>query len=167
MNVTDWIVVVLYIGGMIYMSYALGKKQEDMQSYYLGGNNLSWWAIGISTMATQCSTNSLLGAPAFIITSGLLWLQYEFAVPVAMIVIMVYLLPFYRKLRLVSIYEYLELRYGVGTRTLLSVVFQFLRAFATGVTVYGISIVLQEIVGIPFFWAVLILGVVTIVYDML
>ena len=167
MNITDWIVVAVYIAGMVYMSYALGKKQEDMQSYYLGGNNLSWWAIGISTMATQCSTNSLLGAPAFIITSGLLWLQYEFAVPVAMIVIMVFLLPFYRKLRLVSIYEYLELRFGVGTRTLLSVVFQFLRAFATGVTVYGIAIVLQEIVGIPFIWAVLILGVVTIIYDML
>ena len=51
--------------------------------------------------------------------------------------------------------------------TLLSVMFQFLRAFATGVTVYGISIVLQNIVGIPFEWAVLILGVVTIIYDML
>ena len=167
MNLTDWIVVAAYIAGMIYMSYSLGKKQEDMQSYYLGGNNLSWWAIGISTMATQCSTNSLLGAPAFIITSGLLWLQYEFAVPLAMIVIMVFLLPFYRKLRLVSIYEYLELRFGVGTRTLLSVVFQILRAFATGVTVYGIALVLQEIVGIPFIWAVLLLGVVTIIYDML
>lgn len=167
MNFTDWIVVALYIAAMIYMSYALGKKQEDMKSYYLGGNNLSWWAIGISTMATQCSTNSLLGAPAFIITTGLLWLQYEFAVPLAMVVIMVFLLPFYRKLNLVSIYEYLELRFGVGTRTTLSVIFQFLRAFGTGVTVYGISIVLQEIAHIPFVYAVLLLGVVTIIYDML
>ena len=167
LNAVDWTVVGVYIAGMIYMSYALGKKQQDMQGYYLGGNNLSWWAIGISTMATQCSTNSLLGAPAFILTSGLLWLQYEFAVPLAMVVIMIFLLPFYRKLGLVSVYEYLELRFGVGTRTTLSVVFQLLRAFATGVTVYGIAIVLQEIVGIPFVWAVLLLGVVTIIYDML
>lgn len=167
MSTFDWIVVVLYIVGMVYMSYALGKKQEDSKSYYLGGNNLSWWAIGISTMATQCSTNSLLGAPAFIITAGLLWLQYEFAVPLAMIAIMIFLLPFYRKLNLVSIYEYLELRFGVGTRTTLSIMFQFLRAFGTGVTVYGISMVLQEIVGIPFVWAVLLLGTVTIIYDML
>lgn len=167
MNSIDWIVVAVYIIGMVYMSYALGRKQKDMKSYYLGGNNLSWWAIGISTMATQCSTNSLLGAPAFIITTGLLWLQYEFAVPLAMILIMIFLLPFYRKLNLVSIYEYLERRFGVGTRTTLSVVFQVLRAFGTGVTVYGISIVLQEIVGIPFIYAVLLLGIVTIIYDML
>ena len=167
MELLDWTVVAIYLAGMVFMSYWLGRKQTDMESYYLGGNKLNWWSIGISTMATQCSTNSLLGAPAFIITVGLLWLQYEFALPYAMIVIMLFLLPFYRKLNLVSVYEYLEMRFGVGARTLLSVMFQLLRAFATGVTVYGISIVLQEIVGLPFFWAVVILGVVTIIYDML
>jgi len=167
MNWADWVVVAVYIVGMVGMSWWLGRKQEDMESYYLGGNNLNWWSIGISTMATQCSTNSLLGAPAFIITGGLLWLQYEFALPLAMIVIMVFLLPFYRRLNLISIYEYLEKRFGVGTRTLLSVLFQFLRAFATGVTVFGISLVLENIAGIPFVWAVLILGIVTIIYDML
>jgi SSS family solute:Na+ symporter len=167
MNGLDWGVMAFYMAGMVFMSWWLGRKQKDMQSYYLGGNNLSWWSIGISTMATQCSTNSLLGAPAFIITAGLLWLQYEFAVPLAMVIIMIFLLPFYRGLNLVSIYEYLERRFGVGTRTTLSLMFQFLRAFATGVTVYGISIVLQEIVGIPFWASVLVLGVVTIVYDML
>lgn len=167
MNGLDWGVVVVYISGMVFMSWWLGRKQTDMKSYYLGGNGLSWWSIGISTMATQCSTNSLLGAPAFIITAGLLWLQYEFAVPLAMVVIMIFLLPFYRKLNLVSVYAYLEDRFGLGARTLLSVMFQVLRAFATGVTVYGISIVLQEIVGLPFVWSVIILGVVTIIYDML
>lgn len=167
MNSLDWSVMAVYIMAMIGMSWYLGRKQEDAESYYLGGNNLSWWSIGISTMATQCSTNSLLGAPAFIITAGLLWLQYEFAVPLAMVLIMIFLLPFYRKLNLISIYEYLEMRFGVVTRTLLSFMFQILRAFATGVTVYGISIVLQELVGIPFTYAVLILGIVTIIYDML
>ncbi len=167
MNLMDWGVVTIYMAGMVFMSWWLGRKQTDMESYYLGGNKLNWWSIGISTMATQCSTNSLLGAPAFIITVGLLWLQYEFALPFAMIVIMLFLLPFYRKLNLVSVYEYLEHRFGVGARTMLSVMFQLLRAFATGVTVYGISIVLQEIIGLPFIWSVIILGLITIIYDML
>jgi SSS family transporter len=167
LNALDWGIMVVYLAGMIGMSWWLGRKQTDAGSYYLGGNNLSWWSIGISTMATQCSTNSLLGAPAFIITTGLLWLQYEFAVPIAMVLIMIFLLPFYRKLNLISIYAYLEERFDLTTRTILSILFQILRAFATGVTVYGISLVLQEIVGIPFVVAVLLLGVVTIIYDML
>lgn len=167
MNVLDWAIMGVYLAGMIGMSWWLGRKQTDSSSYYLGGNNLSWWSIGISTMATQCSTNSLLGAPAFIIATGLLWLQYEFAVPIAMVLIMIFLLPFYRKLNLISIYEYLERRFDVRTRTLLSLMFQILRAVGTGVTVYGIAMVLQKIVGLPFVWAVLLLGVVTIIYDML
>lgn len=167
MNGLDWTVVAVYLTGMISLSWYLGRGQSDAKDYYLGGNNMSWWSVGISTMATQCSTNSLLGAPAFVITTGLIWLQYEFALPLAMVFIMIFLLPFYRKLNLVSVYAYQEERFGRTARTTLSVTFQFLRAFATGVTVYGISIVLQSIVGIPFALSVVILGVVTVIYDML
>ena len=166
MNGFDWSIIVVYMAGMIGMAVYLGRSQESEKDYYLGGNDVSYWAIGLSTMATQCSTNSLLGAPAFVIAvGGLLWLQYELAVPLAMIGVMVFLLPFFRRQNIVSVYEYLEKRFGIGTRTLLSVLFQFIRAFATGVTVYGISIVLQELVNIPFWVAVLVLGVVTVVYD--
>jgi SSS family solute:Na+ symporter len=78
---------------------------------------------------------------------------------------MIFLLPFFRKQNIISVYEYLEKRFGVGTRTFLSVTFQFLRAFSTGVTVFGISLVLQKTIGISFWVAVILLGIVTVVYD--
>ncbi len=164
----DWTIVALYMAGMIGMSAYVGRRQKSEQDYYLGGNRMGVWPIALSTMATQCSTNSLLGAPAFVIAvGGLLWLQYELAVPLAMIGIMLFLLPFFRKLNLVSVYEYLEHRFGVGSRTLLSVLFQFLRAFSTGVTVYGISLVIRELLGIPLWAAIIILGIITVIYDCL
>jgi len=168
MSALDWSIVGVYLAGMIGMAVYLGRSQKNNEDYYLGGRDMKWWAIGLSTMATQCSTNSLLGAPAFVafaVGGGLVWLQYEIAVPISMIALMIFLLPFFRKAKVISIYEYLEDRFGVGTRTLLSVVFQLLRAFSTGVTVYGISIVLQEIIGIPMWSTVVILGVVTVIYD--
>jgi len=168
MNAWDWIIVALYMAGMVTVSWFVGRRQTGNRDYYLGGNRVGYWPISISTMATQCSTNSLLGAPAFVIAvGGLLWLQYELAIPLAMIGIMMFLLPFFRKQNCVSVYEYLERRFGPGSRTMLSLLFQFLRAFSTGVTVYGISIVIQELVGIPFWLAVTCLGVITIVYDFL
>lgn len=168
LNLVDWIVIVVYFIGMIVMAFWLARGQENHKDYYLGGNDMGSWPIAISTMATQCSTNSILGAPAFVAFSlggGLVWLQYELAVPLAMIVVMLFFLPFFRRLNIVSVYEYLEHRFGPGTRLTLSILFQFLRAFGTGVIVYGISIVLAEIMGVPFYVAVLILGVVTVVYD--
>ena len=163
---SDWTIVAGYLAAMIGLSWYLGRSQSDAKDYYLGGNSLNWWSVGISTMATQCSTNSLLGAPAFVITTGLLWLQYEFALPLAMVFIMIFLLPFYRKLNLVSVYAYQERRFGRSADPAVHHL-QLLRAFATGVTVYGISIVLQSIVGIPFAMSVIISGVITVIYDML
>ncbi len=168
MNSFDWIIVFIFLGSMIAMATWLGRHQRTKKDYYLGGYRMNHWAIAVSTMATQCSTNSLLGAPAFVIAvGGLLWLQYELAVPLAMIGVMRFLLPFFRRQQVVSVYEYLEKRYGPESRTVLSVLFQFLRAFSTGVTVYGISIVIQQLLGIPFWVAVLILGLITVIYDFL
>ncbi len=170
MNYFDWTLMAVYITGLIWISYRVGKSQASERDYYLGGNRVHWLPVGISTMATQLSTNSMLGAPAFVAFSvggGLLWLQYELAVPLAMIFIMIFLVPFFKQSGVISIYEYLGQRFGAGTQTVMSLLFQFVVAFGTGVTVYGISLVLQVCLGIPFWVAVALLGVVTIIYDTL
>lgn len=168
MSLIDWIIVAFYMLGMVGMSAYVGRRQCSEKDYYLGGNKINVLPIALSTMATQCSTNSLLGAPAFVIAvGGLLWLQYELAVPLAMIGIMLFLLPFFRKLNVVSVYEYLEYRFGPASRTVLSLMFQFLRAFSTGVTVYGISLVITVLLDIPLWSAILALGVITVIYDYL
>lgn len=170
MNGLDWAIMGLYIAVLLWISFRIGKSQTDEVDYYLGSKKIHWFPVGVSTMATQLSTNSMLGAPAFVAFSlggGLLWLQYELAVPLAMIFIMIFLVPFFKRSGVISIYEYLELRLGPVTRLLLSVLFQFILAFGTGVTVYGISIVLQVCLGMPFWLAVMLLGVVTVIYDAL
>ena len=86
MNYLDWLLMVIYILGLIWLSFKIGKTQVNKEDYYLGSKKIHWFPVGISTMATQLSTNSMLGAPAFVafsIGGGLLWLQYELAVPLA------------------------------------------------------------------------------------
>jgi len=164
----DWLIIILYLLGMIALSIYLSRGQKNKGDYYLGGNDTGVWPIAISTMATQCSTNSILGAPAFVafsIGGGMLWMQYELAVPFAMIFLMIFILPIYRKLGIISVYAYLEQRFDRNTRLIISCLFQFIRAFATGVTVYGISIVLSYCLGVSFTTSVIMLGLVTIIYD--
>ncbi|MEE2643749.1 MAG: sodium/solute symporter [Myxococcota bacterium] len=168
MSAIDWVVIITYLGAMVAFSVYLGRGQESQEDYYVGGRSLPWWAIGISTMATQSSANSFLGIPAFVALKeggGLTWLQYELALPIAMIFVMVVLLPFFRQLELVSVYEYLELRFGRPTRLFLSGVFLVSRALATGMGIYAAAIVLTVCLGIPIWATILIIGVVTIIYD--
>lgn len=169
-SLLDWIVIATYLVFLLAMATWLSRSQFNREDYYVGGRSLGKWPVAISIMATQCSTNSILGAPAFVaftVGGGLLWLQYELAVPLAMAVLILFVIPIFRGLNLVSIYEYLEKRFGVSTRILLSGLFMFVRAFATAVTVYSIAIVVELISGIDFIYAVILLGAFTAIYDSL
>ena len=168
MGSLDWLIIVGYLGGMIVLSYYLGRKQTSQEDYFVGGRKLAWWAVGISTMATQTSAISFISKPAFVALKpggGLTWLQYELSVPLAMIVVMALLIPLFRKLNLVSVYEYLELRFSPSVRYLASGVFLISRAMAAGVVVYATGIVLAVCLDLPLWLTILIIGLVTIIYD--
>ena len=168
MNSFDWIIIIVYLCAMIGMSIYLGRGQSNVEDYFVGGRKLSLWAVGISTMATQTSAISFISIPAFVALKeggGLTWLQYELALPLAIILVMVVLIPFFRRLKLVSVYEYLELRFGPSVRYLVSGIFLVSRGLATGVGVYASAIVLTVCLGIPLWSTILIIGVVTIIYD--
>ena len=66
MEIIDWVVVASYLLFMLGIAFRSGKKQSDSNDYFLGGREFSSTSLAASTIATQCSTNSLLGAPAFV-----------------------------------------------------------------------------------------------------
>lgn len=168
MSSLDWIVIGLYAAGMIGLSLFLGRGQTSQEDYYVGGRGMPWWAIGLSTMATQTSAISFISIPAFVALKpggGLTWLQYEVAVPLAMIGVAMLLLPFFRHLGLISIYEYLEHRFDASVRYLLSGVFLISRALGTAVGLYASAIVLTVTLGLPLWATILAMGGITIVYD--
>ena len=126
-------------------------------------------SLAASTLATQCSTNSLLGAPAFVgftVGGGMVWLQYELAVPLAMAALIFLIVPA-RQMGVVSIYEILELRLGRESRVIASGCFLLFRAVATGVTIYGVTLILSQLLGVDYVIAVLLLMGVTLLYDLL
>ncbi len=164
----DWTIICAYLAGIMGFAIWLSRGQNSREDYYVGARRVGPWPVALSIMATQCSTNSILGAPAFVAFAaggGLVWLQYELALPLAMIFLILFVMPLFRHLKLVSIYEYLELRFDLRTRLVLSGLFLFIRAFATAVTVYSIALVIDLITGVGFFWSVMLLGTFTVVYD--
>ena len=168
MSELDWTIIAVYLLGLIGMSVLLGRGQKTEEDYYVGGRDLPWWAVGISTMATQTSVISFISIPAFVALKdggGLTWLQYELAVPLAMIFIMVLLIPFFRKLELISVYEYLEMRFSRGVRKFVSAVFLLSRGLGTGAGVYASALVIQVATGLELYIVIALVGIITIIYD--
>ncbi len=167
MNFLDWLVILLYISAILSIGFYLSRKQHTQVDYYLGGRSIPSWQIALSMVATQVSAISLIGAPAFIALKkdgGLFWLQYEFAIPIAMIFIMYTVVPIYHRFRVISIYEYLEKRFGVRIRSIISFVFMISRSLAAGVALLATSIVVSVMVGLPITITIVTVGAVAIVY---
>ena len=167
MNWLDYSVVILYIVFFLGMGFFF-KDNKDSKDYFLGGKSMGWFPLSLSTMATQLSAISFISAPAFVglkLGGGMKWLTFEFAVPLAMIFIMIVIIPPLFRSGVVSIYEFVEKRFSTSTRLILSIVFQISRALGTGVMVYAIAIILQAVLDIDFVYTILIISVITIVYS--
>jgi solute carrier family 5 (sodium-dependent multivitamin transporter), member 6 len=166
MNWLDFTIVIVYSIGLLLLGYAF-KNQKDKNDYFLGGRSFGWFSMGLSVMASQLSAISFISAAAFVglkMNGGFQWLTFELAVPLAMIFLIVVIVPPLYSAGIVSIYAYLEKRFNETTRTLISIVFQFSRAFATGIMIYTVALVLSSVMSIPFWQTILIAGGITIIY---
>ncbi len=170
MNTIDWLVVGVYIAAIIGLAMRFSSTQSNMRDYYLAGRTIKWWQSGASTMATQLSAISFVSAPAFVALKsggGLKWLSYEFALPLALILVMAVIIPVLHRNNYISIYEFLEQRFDSATRTFVSLLFQLGRGLATAVAVLAGGLILSTAVGISTSSAILLIGLVTLVYDVL
>ncbi len=167
MHFLDILVIVVYSVGLLGLGY-LFKNQKDKKDFFLGGRSFGWFEMGLSTMASQLSAISFISAAAFVglkANGGMQWLTFEFAVPLAMIFLIVVIIPPLYNAGVVSVYAILDKRFGESTRVLLSAVFQFSRAFATGIMIYTVALVLSAVMNIPQWQTILLSGVITIIYS--
>ena len=170
MTYLDWTVIGLYVTGLIVLAFYHGRRQHDVSSYYLADRKTKWWQSGLSTMATQLGAISFVSAPAFVAIKeggGLKWLCYEFGVPLGILAVVVVIIPTLHRGGYVSIYEYLEDRYDRSTRTLISFLFQLGRGLATAVSVLAGGIILSTVLPFSTAQAIILIGIVTIVYDVI
>jgi sodium-dependent multivitamin transporter 6 len=170
MNIWDWFVIIFYIVIIIGFAFYLTRKQFDIHHYYLAGKKIKWWQSGMSTMATQLGAISFVSAPAFVALKedgGLKWLCYEFGVPLALILVMAIIIPILHTRNYISIYEYLEERFDSSTRLIVSILFQLGRGLATAVSVLAGGLILSTALSIPTSYAIILVGIATLIYDVL
>jgi SSS family solute:Na+ symporter len=159
-----------YLAAILGMSFAFARRQRTGEQYFLAGRAMGGSVLAASILANQASAISLVGAPAFVALregGGLRWLQYELALPLAMLLAIVVLLPAIRSVPGASIYAYAEGRFGRGTRRALAGAFLLSRGLSLGVILYASSLVLGEALGWPNDRALLLVGIASVLYTSL
>ncbi|GAB4344410.1 MAG: hypothetical protein OHK0038_24620 [Flammeovirgaceae bacterium] len=164
MGFLDWIVLsatVLFIVG-----YGAWKTRQNstLQSYLLGDKEANWFTVALSIMATQASAITFLSAPGQAYTDGMRFVQFYFGLPLAMVVLSMFVVPLYHRLNVYTAYEFLEKRFDLKTRLLTAFLFLTQRGLAAGFTIFAPSLILSSILDWDIYLTNLLTGLLVVVY---
>ena len=160
----DLVVLVGYIVGVTAFGTWLGTRQKDARDYFLADRGIPWWAVCFSVVATETSALTFISVPATAYGSDLWMMQLTIGYLIGRILVAIILLPGYFRGELNTAYALLQNRFGLTTRRFASLIFMVTRALADGVRIFATAIPIKLITGLPYWQAILITGVFTLVY---
>ncbi len=164
MNALDYVVLLITILGIAVYGTWRTRGRHNLSTYLKGSGDTRWFVIGLSVMATQASAVTFLSTPGQGFQGGLGFVQFYFGMPIALIIIAMVFLPIYRRLNIITAYEYLGRRFDTRTRLLGAGVFLAQRVLGAGLTIYAPAIVLSKVMGWSLTATILCSGIVVIVY---
>ncbi len=159
----NYLVLVAYIVVMVGVGAYFARGQKTAQDYLLAGRAMAWLPIAISVVAANCSAISYLGMPSWTYQNDMTLCMV--VIPSLLIVpILNLMLPFYARLKVFTIYEYLEVRFNSKVRTATSLLYLVSQGLYLGVIVYAPALVFSLLTGFSLNLSILIMAIVTILY---
>src|SRR5512139_463369 len=143
----DWVVILLYLLGIIILGVWFGKDQRNTRDYFLGSRNISWWGIGFSIVAAETSALTIIGVPAMAYGGNIAFIQMVIGYVIARIILAIVLVPHYFKGEIYSPYQLFANTFGPAARHTAGAFFLISETLAAGVRVYVASIPVKLILG--------------------
>ena len=164
MRSADWVVLAGTLTAIVAYGVWKGRRQRRLEQYLLADRQLQWYTIALSVMATQASAITFLSTPGQAYVDGMRFVQFYLGLPVAMVILSITAVPIYHRLKVFTAYEYLETRFGVGTRTLTTLIFLLQRGLGTAMTLYAPAVIVSLVLGWNILWTTIAIGLLVIIY---
>ena len=143
----DWLldggVLLAYFIAVIGVGLYKGRGDKTMEGFAVGNRSIPWWAVLASILAAETSAGTFLGAPEEGFASrNFTYAQLALGTLLGRVIVaLVFIKPYY-DFRVVSIYEFLQARFGAWTKNAASLTFLITRALASGTRLYVAAVVL-------------------------
>ena len=108
------ITIVAYFIILFTISYIAGRK-ADNEGFFVGNRKSAWYIVTFAMIGSTISGVTFVSVPGMIQTSSVSYLQMVLRFIVGQIIIAFVLVPLFYRMNLVSIYEYLENRFGCSS----------------------------------------------------
>jgi SSS family solute:Na+ symporter len=166
MHPIDWTILVVLFAWIIWDGVKRSRDSNSVEGYFLGNRRIPWWAAGLSVMATQLSAITMIGTTGQGYTDGLRFIQFYFALPLAMVILSLTLVPLFYNSGVYTAYEYLERRFDAKTRSFTSLLFLLSRGMSCGAIVAAPAVVLSLVLGLSVTATALLIALPAVLYTM-
>lgn len=163
----DTVILVLYGLVMVGMGIYFMRKTKTSEEFMVAGRGIPAWAAGIAVMSAYISSISYIAVPGKAYEEN--WHPLIFAltaIPVTWFVTQ-YVIPHYRKHKIISVYKYLEEKIGDWGRVYASFSFLLFMVGRTAVILYLSSLLLTSFVDLDIRALIVVIGLITVVYTLM
>lgn len=160
----DLFVIALYFAAMIVVGWWFSRRARTTEGYFVGNRAYPGWVAGVSLFGAQISSITFVAYPADAFKTA--WLRYLICLtlPISVFLAARYLLPFFRRGRVTSLFEYLEARFGPKTRVYGASVFLVSQAIRISMIQYLVALLMHSLTGWSVPLCLLLGGIVTAYY---
>ena len=139
----DIFVLIAYFGSMTLMGWYFARRAKSTEGYFVGNRAYPGWLIGISLFGATISSITLVAYPADAYKTAYLRLLICLMLPVGVLIASRFFVPFFRRGKITSAFEYLEGRFGPKTRVYAATVFILAQSLNLGTNVLVLGAIIK------------------------
>ena len=142
----DWLIMLVYFTFVLGIGFALKRYMKTSSDFFLAGRSIPAWVCGLAFISTNLGAQEVIGMGASgakygILTSHFYWIG---AIP-AMCFVGIFMMPFYYGSKARSVPEFLRMRFDEKTRAVNAFSFAFMTIFSSGISMYAMALLIQEL----------------------
>ena len=154
----DAVTIAIYVLAMAAAGVYFTRFNRTTEQFFLGDRSFSGWVIGLSMMGTIVSSATFLALPAAAYVLDWRQLSVNLVLPFVAVVAVIVIIPFFRRGKMTSAFEYLGLRYGQVPRLYGTLSFVTLQIIRMAQVLFLVSLPIQFLTGAPIHWVIIGVG---------
>jgi SSS family solute:Na+ symporter len=147
----DYLIMMIYFVFVLGIGWFLRKFMKNANAFLEAGRSMPAWVAGLAFISTNLGALEVMGMTGSGMKYGMLTTHFYWigAIP-AMIFLALFMMPFYYGSKARSVPEFLKLRYDEKTRGLNAILFAVMTILASGISMYALAILMENILGWDF-----------------
>ena len=148
LSVADWSILIIYIAFVLGMGFYLKRYTKTDEDFFLAGRKNSAWVAGVAFMSANMGAMEVIGYTGTAVKYGIHCAHFYLigAVP-AMLVLGMFMMPFYYSGRIKSIPGYLKERFDEKTRVFNAFIFSIMMVLVSGISLYLLALIMRAFLG--------------------